>query len=152
MQVNTAVGILGPTGDIQFLSAIENAAEATNWGIEVDGAGLVTDNFTVGFGVGYLHAEFDTFEDAFIDGAFVDLSGAQIPNAPSWTANADAQYEIALREGRNAFLRAEWFVRSENMASIESLIHGGFPYEVPGFNQVNLRAGITSERYDITAY
>lgn len=38
------------------------------------------------------------------------------------------------------------------MASIESLVHGGFPYEVPGFNQVNLRAGITSERYDITAY
>lgn len=152
MQVNTAVGVLGPTGDIQFLSAIENAAEATNWGVEIDGVALVTDNLVVGFGIGYLHAEFDTFEEAFIDGSFVDLSGERIPNAPRWTANADAQYNFDLGNGRNVFVRSEWFARSENMASIDSLVNEGFPYEVPGFNQVNLRAGITSDRYDITAY
>lgn len=152
MQVNTAVGVQRPDGNIAFIAAILNAAEAENYGVELDALALVTDNLVVGLGFGYLNAKFDSFDGAFIDGRFVDLTGRRIPNAPRLTANADAQYNFELGNGNEAFVRGEWFARSRNVANINSLVQEGFPWEVPGFNQVNLRAGIRTERWDMTAY
>ncbi len=152
MQVNSAAGVLTPGGDISFLSAILNAAEARNYGFELDGQALVTDSLVVGFGLGYLNAKFDNFEDAFVEGQFVDLSGRVIPNSPRWTANVNAQQNFELGNGREAYIRGEVFGRSSNQSSINALVFGGFPYEVAGFGQFNLRGGIQTERWDVTAF
>ncbi len=153
MQVLSGLTLLDPdTGLPIFLLSTDNAASASSSGFELEFRALLGDRFQVGGGVGYLNAEFDKFPDALIFGQSYDLSGTRLPRAPKWTINADAQYDFPLSNNRQAFIRAEANYRSETIPIFDSTVKDGFPWRTPDFSVWNLRAGVTSERYQVTGY
>ena len=154
LQASFAVADIDDEGTIVFDSGIQNAAAATNYGIEAELSLLITEGLLVNVSGGYLHAEFDEFTNAFVDGVIVDLSGQRMLNAPRWTASADAQYTFPVVNDWEGFARLEWFYRDEVYADLTSLVRAdeGFPFVVPSFDHVNLRAGLESDRFSIVAY
>ena len=82
LQASFAVADIDDEGTIVFTSGIQNAAAATNYGIEAELSLLPTERLLLNVSAGYLHGEFDSFTNAFIDGAIVDLSRQPMPNAP----------------------------------------------------------------------
>ncbi len=80
----------------------ENAAEAQNTGIEVEGNAMLTDALSVDFYATYLNAEFDefdTFEPNRPGEGEKDLSGNALPNAPELTWFIGANYTLPLAGG-----------------------------------------------------
>jgi iron complex outermembrane receptor protein len=154
LQASFAVADIDDEGTIVFTSGIQNAAAATNYGVEAELSLLPTDRLLVNVSAGYLHAEFDEFTNAFIDGAIVDLSKQPMPNAPRWTAGADAQYTFPIGPTWEGFARVEWFYRDETYSDLTSVARRdeGFPFVVPSYDHTNLRAGLQSDRFSIVAY
>ena len=107
----------------------------------------------------WIYANFDSFEDASVQGNTVDFSGKQLPQAPRLTLSASAQYDFTLRSKFEGFARLEWAYRSQMTADLEGLLAvsgipvddgaGGtsllptFPYQIGAFNVVNLRLGLS---------
>jgi len=155
LQSDFALGVVRD-GDIEFVSGIQNAGAASNKGFELEFTALPMDNLRLDFSVGYLDSEFDTFEDAFVDGEFVDLSGRRTPNSPKWTLNGSAEYTFPVLEEYEGFLRAEWFYRGKNLGGDVSpkvgLVRQEFPFVAPSFNNVDLRAGLRGERFTLRAF
>lgn len=154
LQASFAVAEIDDQGTIVFTSGIQNAAAATNYGVEAELSLLITDDLLLNVAGGYLHAEFDEFTNAFIDGDIVDLSGGRMPNAPRWTASADAQYNFAVTNEWQGFVRLEWFYRDQQYTDLTALARAdeGFPFVVPSFDHTNLRVGLEAERFSVTAY
>lgn len=154
VQASFAVADIDDEGTIVFTSGIQNAAEATNYGVEAELSLLVTDGLLMHVGAGYLHAKFDKFTNAFIDGAIVDLSGLPMPNAPEWTLSADAQYKFAVNAEWDGFVRAEWYYRDTTYSDLTALARRdeGFPFVVPSYSNTNLRIGLESGRFSIVGY
>lgn len=154
LQASFAVADVDDEGTIVFTSGIQNAAEATNYGVEAELSLLPTDRLLLNVSLGYLHAEFDKFTNAFIDGTIVDLSKQPMPNAPHWTASADAQYTFPLSGAWEGFARAEWFYRDDTFSDLTAVARRdeGFPWVVPSYDHTNLRAGVQSDRFSIVAY
>src|SRR5690606_2165507 len=132
---------------ISFFSGIENAASARSYGVEIEAQALLTDNWTVGGGIGYLNAKFKDYDNAFVENQIVDLSGALMPNAPKWTINANTEYSFPIFNEYEGFVRAEWYYRDNIVADKRGLIFEGFPWEVPSYHVTNLRAGFDAENY-----
>lgn len=153
MQASFVVADVDPDGNIVFNSGIQNAAEARNYGIEAELTALLTDSLIVSFGAGYLDSQFESFENAFVDGETVDLSGERTPNSPEWTFNGSAQYDFPVA-GYDGFARLEWYYRDETLPDLIALVRQeeGFPFVVPSYHHVNLRAGIENERYSLVGY
>ena len=91
-------------------SFVDNAADSTIQGVELEGTIRFTDRFTATYGVGYTDAEFDKYITSTIVTnpspppatitVPVDLSGtAQFQNTPEWNANLALSYrqELASR-------------------------------------------------------
>jgi iron complex outermembrane recepter protein len=154
LQASFAVADIDDEGTIVFTSGIQNAAVATNYGVEAELSLLPTERLLMNVSAGYLHGEFDEFTNAFIDGAIVDLSKQPMPNAPRWTASADAQYTFPIGPAWDGFARVEWFYRDETYSDLTALARRdeGFPFVVPSYDHTNLRAGLQSERFSIVAY
>ncbi len=138
-------------GNFILFGGIDNAEQATSKGAELSGTAVLGEDFVVNFGIGYLDAKFDTFT-AFIDGENRVLDDKTIPNAPRWTASADAEYGFAVTDNLRGFVRAEWNYRDEVRPSTTALINTGFPWEVPSYDVVNLRAGVENDTYSVVAY
>lgn len=85
------VGIPGPSGTFVD-STVENAGQATLWGIEILTELQVTDNLEVYANVGYADTEFDDYIGADATGAPADLSGNAFSQAPNWTGSVGGSY------------------------------------------------------------
>ncbi len=135
-----------------------NAAKARNKGFEIDMAALLTEGLQVSFGLGYLKGEFREFPDAVLRGNNrVDLSGKPLPNTPKWTLNGAVDYSVPVTDSLTSFIRGEWVHRSGGPGDLEAVASSElnlpvFPYMRPSYHVFNLRAGIQSERFDITGY
>ncbi|MEQ9395736.1 TonB-dependent receptor [Haliea sp.] len=154
LQASYAVAATNDEGLIVFNSGIQNAASATSLGGELEISAAVSENFAVNFSAGYVDSEFDDFTNAFVDGALYDLSGQSMPNAPEWTFGADAEYRFTFAGGYDSFVRLEWFHRDDILPDLVSLVRQdeGFPFQVPSYDHFNLRAGVETDRFSVTAY
>jgi iron complex outermembrane receptor protein len=140
------------TGLPIFLLRTTNAASAVSKGAEFEFRALLSSGFEIGGGVGYLDATFGSFTDAVSFGQSYDLSGERLPRAPKWTANADAQYTFRLGSGLEGFVRGEASYRSGTITIFDGIVREGFPWRAPSFDVWNLRAGVTGDRFRVTAY
>ncbi len=153
LQVRSSLTLTDPvTGLPTFLLTTTNAASASSKGVEFEFRALPTTNFEIGGGVGYLDAKFDSFENAVSFGQTYDLSGETLPRAPQWTANADAQYSFPVGSELQGFVRGEVSYRSATIPIYDGIVREGFPWRTPSFNVWNLRAGISGDRFRISAY
>lgn len=201
VQVNAAVFFMDwedlqvPSVEIQIVDNVilnnfrlDNIA-AESKGFELEMQGLVTEQFLIGGGVGYLDATFQEFgaNDPFvINNMGFELDGATLPRSPEWTINLFAQYDFNMGE-MPAWIRAEWTYRSATTSDIEAVVsalpilnnavtqerglftqfngtgfggsgvafpwpRGNFPAQVPSYDVLNLRAGLSNERWSINVY
>lgn len=88
---------------VNLNAVIENAAEATIYGGEVEFRALVTDQFDVNVAISILETEYDEFvsEDKDLPGApAVSLAGNDLPRAPGLTSSLGATYSIPIGPGQ----------------------------------------------------
>lgn len=91
-----------------------NAAEAENYGLELELQFAVTDALSVDFFATYLSAEYEEFINGdYANGfALADLSGNTLPNAPEYTFKLGITYDTAIANG-NLRLRAEGYFQDD---------------------------------------
>ncbi len=90
--------------NIEELTLMTNAAEASIKGVEVEWIYLVTNALKVDGSVAYLDAEYDEYfaADSHYPGSALglqDLSGKKLSRAPEWKYNIGAQYGVPLPGG-----------------------------------------------------
>jgi iron complex outermembrane receptor protein len=125
----------------------------------------VRRDLTLSAGVGYNQATFVDYKNAVADGLRPDptdptgqrqipwdLSGRRLPNAPSWTAHAASEYTYHFNDQYEGFARLEWNFKGGIIPDLNAEVHTGFPWQVPSYNVVNLRLGVTSARWDVVAF
>ncbi len=91
MQVSTYAANKRPDGSEEFITYLDNAAEGSNQGVEVETGWQLTPEFDVYASFGYLDSEYKEF----INGNDEDLSGREQAHAPSYQYNIGANYLLA---------------------------------------------------------
>ena len=91
-----------------------NAAEAENYGLEVEIDAALSDAFTMDFYATYLSAEYkEFFNGDYSDGfAVKDLSGNTLPNAPEYTFKLGLNYRASMMGG-DVMLRGEYYYQDD---------------------------------------
>ena len=154
IQADYAIGERNPiSGSVDFIIGVANAASARSYGFETEFTALVLPGLTAGAGAGYDRAYYVDYTDAQTPlNTQANLSGATLPNAPKWTLHADSQYTHNITADVSGFTRLEWYYKGGIVPDQNSEFHTGFPWDVPGYNVWNLRAGITRETWSVTAF
>lgn len=157
LQVQT--NYLRVPGDIS--SAVEltlNAAEASNKGFELELQARLSDEFRAGASFGYLDSKFDSFPSAVLAGNNeVDLTGKRLPKTPKFTTSTFVDYEHAIGSDWKIHGRGELNFRSSTPGDLEGVAATElglprFPYIPPAYAVVNLRAGLSNDRFEIGAF
>lgn len=155
VQVNASRLIL-EDGELRSVQGVSNGAKATSQGLEFELVARPVPKLALGFSAGYLDSEWDQFEDARTGFGELELSGQRLPKAPKWTVSADAQYDIDLTSGWDAFLRAEFSYADEYLYDVNGTagvqLGFEFPFLIPSHSVWNFRAGIHNEKYRLVAY
>ena len=154
IQADYSIGQQLPNnGGVFFLTGIANATGARSYGFETEGAAVLLPGLTFDAGAGYDRAYYLSYPDAQTGtGAQGDLTGKTLPNAPMWTLHADTQYTRSFSDGMSAFGRLEWYYKGGIVPDQNSEFHTGFPWQVPGYDVWNLRAGFTRKNWSVTAF
>ncbi len=122
-----------------------NAAEAENYGLELELAGELGGGFSADFYGTYLSAEYKEFFNGDYANGFeiADLSGNTLPNAPEYTARLGINYETEtggglLRVRGEAYWQDEIFFTEWNRADAYqdsyTLLNASVDYALPGGN------------------
>jgi len=165
---DTAFTVNPETNRTETSTFIRSADQATSKGFEVEFAALLTSNLTLGGGVGYTDATFDDFADtARPQGRGpIDLTGQAIPGAVEWTVNAYSEYGFTVAD-MDAYVRAEYLYRDEFVPNLNGYFYlitdpallgfiendgNTFPFVVPSYQVVNLRAGVEVTNWRIITY
>ncbi|MEM6683041.1 MAG: TonB-dependent receptor [Pseudomonadota bacterium] len=87
----------------QTETVVENAADLTIWGIEIEGVAQVTDDFNIRFSAGYLNAQFDEFlvpgDPTDPTSALVDVSDTRaVRRAPEFSYSIAGDYSKPLND------------------------------------------------------
>ncbi len=96
---------------VNLNAVIENAAEATIYGAELELSALATDQLQFDAAISLLETEYDEFvtEDKDLPGApEVSLEGNELPRAPGLTANLAATYSVPLAGRGELELWGNW--------------------------------------------
>lgn len=99
-----------PSGsaDSALALVVDNAADSTMWGGELEFTVLPTDGLTITGGLSYIDPEYKNFESVSPEtGELEDLSDRPFTSVPEWTANLLAQYEYLLANGGTLRLRGD---------------------------------------------
>ena len=90
---------------------LDNAADATIKGLEVEILAVPVRGLDLGLNFGVLDAKYKNYTSAAIDpvtGGSRDFSGNRLPGSPKFSSSASAQYEFAIAANQWARLRAEY--------------------------------------------
>jgi len=99
-----------PSGSVDSALAlvVDNAADSTLWGGELEFTVLPLEGLTITGGLSYIEPEYDEFEAIDPDtGELEDLSDRPFTNVPEWTANLMAQYLCDLDNAGSIRLRGD---------------------------------------------
>ncbi|MEE4110025.1 MAG: TonB-dependent receptor [Halieaceae bacterium] len=101
--------------DAGVVQIIRNTADATIWGIEVDGAFSVSDGITVLASLGYMNASYDeVLFDLNNDGVVDELDkNLDLVRAPEWSYSIGANYDFDLGSWATATARLNYAFRDE---------------------------------------
>ena len=102
---------IGPTSSGIPSLTIQNAASAHIYGAETDFTVRPTKGLTFDGGLGWLHARYRKYPNAGTDlatGQPLDFSGHDLPDAPDWTGNIAATYNVDFAVDWHAMLRVDY--------------------------------------------
>ncbi|MHB9880211.1 TonB-dependent receptor [Pacificimonas sp. ICDLI1SI03] len=140
------------TGLLRGVSGVANAASAESYGVELSFDARVTPQFMLSGQVGYNKATFTDYPNALIDGGEIDVSGEDLPNAPRWTASAQAQYYLPITAVYDGYVRAEYKFRDEVLSDDYAYRYNYYPFISPSYHTFNLRLGVESEAVRTEVY
>ena len=117
-------------GAAALLLLVDNAAESTLKGVEVEFTWLPTEEFTIAGSASWLEPQYEEWEQVdFVNGGVQDLSNRVFRDVPEYTASLLAQYETELEGGGNLRLRGDMSYRHD--------IHYTNDDTAPGFEQLS---------------
>lgn len=122
-----------------LISYMENAAEATSKGVELDLEALITDEITVSLAVGINITKFDEYKDPFTD---INYEGNYNLYTPKYNFNLGVQYR-----GKSGFYgRVDLNGKGETYYDIENT------RSKDAYMTVNTKVGYEAGSFDIYAY
>lgn len=154
----------GPFGILRVVTTIE---EVQISGFETDFTYVVDDNWTVYGGMGFLDSEIQRNDNRPLS------EGNPAPQAPDFTGNFGAQFEREFGRSMTFFARADWqyigetyfhTLQGEETPTIWQFFFPDIVAALGGINNnfakssrdpydtLNLRAGISSDNWSLTAY
>lgn len=155
IQVN-ASRLIEEDGELRSVSGVSNASEATSKGVEVEINALPTPQLELGFNLGYLDGEFDSYDNATTNFGDFDLTGQPLPKAPEWTVSANAEYSMDFGGGWEGFIRAEYEYQDQlyyDINGISGALGGSsFPFLIPDHEVWNFRAGLENDSFRVVAF
>ena len=122
--------------------AIVNADEVTSRGVELDLAWNPIERLTVRGSIGYVNAEFDTYNDPFALGA--NFNGMEVPFVPEYTGSAGVRYDF-----ENGFY-AQTSVRVAGPTRFDAANTGLFTQDA--YVLWDAEFGYATERFSIAFY
>ncbi|MEM0912280.1 MAG: TonB-dependent receptor, partial [Pseudomonadota bacterium] len=121
-----------------------NGASAEIYGAEIEANVYPSDNLSFDVNLGLLETEFTSFADS----PRGDLTGNELPYAPSVTIGINGEYRTKLSDDLEGYVRAEF-----NRRSSQEGRNDNNPVErQPGYDIVNLRAGVYYANVNIEVY
>ncbi|MCE3263921.1 MAG: TonB-dependent receptor [Pseudoduganella sp.] len=125
-----------------------NAGNATSKGFEFDIKAKPMAGLTLSAAGGYVKAELSN-DDGSANGVVGAMRGAQVQGVPKYNGSVTAQYNFSTAGGRSAFVMGgvQWVGPSKGSLNPEST-----DYDRPAYHTANLSAGITFDRYQLTAF
>lgn len=105
-----------PSGSAESALAlvVDNAADSTLWGAELEFTVLPMAGLTISGGLSYIDPEYENFESLNrVTGELEDLSDRPFSAVPDWTANLLAQYVQDLNSGASLRYRADMAYKGE---------------------------------------
>ncbi|MEM1261750.1 MAG: TonB-dependent receptor [Pseudomonadota bacterium] len=131
-----------PTGFNQVDYFI-NAGESEVTGFEFDGEFVINDNLTLEATLAYIDSEFKVFNSGVHNELFgtEDASGKRGERFPEWSGSVSALFGGEISAEMSWFGRADLFYQGERFADEGNLT------TAPGGSQINLRGGVTTDRY-----
>lgn len=121
-----------------------NGASARIYGVELDVSFFPDDYLSLNANLGLLNTEFTSFDDS-PEG---DLTGNRLSYAPDVSLSVVGQYYRPLSEAIDGFIRLEFTYRSDQEGR-----NNNNPTELqPGYDLVNIRAGIETEHFKLEVY
>ena len=124
---------------------VDNAADSTLWGGELEFTILPMQGLTLSGGLSYIEPEFENFEA--VDpgtGELQDLSDRPFASVPDWTANLLAMYEYEFQEAGSLRLRGDASYKSdifysddEKSTSFERLHAGSYTIINAGISYIS---------------
>lgn len=170
-QASVQVIVEDEMGNSQVASRPINASSAEVWGLELDVAALLTDYLTMTLSYTYLDAEYSDFKtnsgsaatiaaagncdpSSLVDdmGNVLDLvcdldySGNSLEYAPENAFVGGLSYRRPVEEGVNLLLEGDLIYQDERFQNVANNIN------LAAYTLVNLRAGFTSDSWDVIAY
>jgi len=137
---------------IQLNATIENAAQATIYGAEIELQTLVTQNFQINWGVSILETEYDDFStgDKDLPGIpDVSLAGNDLPRSPNLTSSVSGLFTIPLADSSSLEFWGNWQYTASQFFT---------PFNRPNFEQKSynvLNARMTyrkGDKWDVSLY
>lgn len=146
-----------PSGSAESALAlvIDNAADSTMWGGELEFTVLPIEGLTLTGGLSYINPEYDSFDSVNPDtGELEDLSDRPFTYTPEWTANLLALYKIELDWGGNLMLRGDfsymddiYYSDDEQSVSFERLHADGYTIYNAGITYVT-----ADEKWELSVF
>lgn len=123
-----------------------NAGEAETLGIELEGSFEIFEGLTLQGSAGFLNAEFTSGSFANALAQVVNLDGLQVPSSRDWTGSFLATYRRPFSATLDIVANASFTTRSDGFQDTENA------FEISGNEQVNLSAGIETERFQVLGF
>ena len=159
VQVSTFIAVPRPGGSTEFIDLIDNAAEGTNSGLELEVTFNPTESLSLFANVGWLDTEFQDF----INAAGEDLDGQDQAHAPSYDFYVGAEYRFADRwyvrleaQGKDEFYFTDgrrFAVNSEDLVSDSyELLHASVGYEAEHWRVKLWGRNLSDEDYFVRGF
>ena len=143
-QVKQSFGLLDDENKPYFLDYIANAAEANNYGVELETSYALSNNINWNTSLGYLKTEFTDFSFEMVDPAdetrtiTIDKDGRELAHAPQWSLSSSINIQLTNQwstvieiEGKDAF----YFSDSHDVQSNDyALLHAKLEYTNKNLN------------------
>ncbi|NMP32299.1 TonB-dependent receptor [Thalassotalea sp. M1531] len=147
MQVKSSQELKRPDGSSEFLIYLGNAAQGSNYGLELESGWQLNDMFSLNASVGYLDSELDDYINQ--DG--VDISGREQAHAPKYTAylglNVDISDALSASIGISAKDEFYFSDSHDEKSDAEVLLNASVTYSADNWTITAWGRNLTDEEY-----
>ncbi|MCG2585961.1 TonB-dependent receptor [Massilia sp. TS11] len=125
-----------------------NAGDATSRGVELEIQARPLPGLSLSAAGGYVKAELSN-DKGLKNGIVGAVAGAQIQGVPRYNATFNARYNFVVGGDKQAYVMAgmQWVGSSKGSLNPEQL-----DYARPSYHTADISAGLSFERYTLTAY